>query len=105
MTRPFVRAYRYRLRPGAAEGCLTAWARGQEIDAPHVPMTSLHYRSAEDPAAWLEPTVLPDEESCRRGVELVQADPDHDAVWREVEAALAEPRVESESDKEVARFP
>ena len=105
MTRPFVKVYRYRVRQEAAEGCLQAWSRAQEIYARHVPMTSVHLRSADDPEAWLELNVFPDEESYRRGIELVNADPDHDAVWSEVEAALAGQSVTSESYEEVARFP
>jgi hypothetical protein len=105
VTRPFVKAYRYRLRPEAASACVNAWARAQAIYERHVPMTSVHLQSTEDPEVWLELNSFPDEEAYRRGIELVNADPDHDAVWREVEAALAEPRVESESFEEVARFP
>jgi hypothetical protein len=102
---PFVKAYRYRLKPDAVDGCLDAWRRAQEVYARHVPMTSIHYRSTEDPAQWLELNVFPDEEAYARGVERVNADPDHDEIWRLVEAALAEPRIESESYAEVARFP
>ena len=104
MTRPFVKAYRYRLRPDALEACLDAWRRAQEVYARHVPMTSIHYRSSDDPAVWLELNVFPDERSYVSGVERVNADPDHDEVWRLVEGALAEPRVESESYEEFVRF-
>jgi hypothetical protein len=102
--RPFVQVYRYRLRPDAVERCLEIWARAQEVYARHVPMTSLHLRSAEEPDVWLELNVFPDEDSYRRGIELVDADPDHDAVWREMEAELQD-GVEAESFEEVARFP
>ena len=87
MTTPFVKAYRYRLRPDGVDACLDAWRRAQEIYARHVPMTSVHLRSTDDPAAWLELNVFPDEQAYL------------------VEAALADPSVENESYEEVARFP
>ena len=105
MSRPFVKVYRYRLRPEAAERCLDAWRRAQEIYARHVPMTAFHLQSVDEPEAWLELNVFPDEESYRRGIELVNADPDHNALWREIESALLDGRVESESFEQAARLP
>jgi hypothetical protein len=76
------------------------------MNRPHVPMTSHDFRSAEDPQVWLELNVFPDESAYyRRGIELVDADPEHDAVWRELAAALLGSHVERESFEEVARFP
>ena len=105
MSRAYVKVYRYRLRPGAVERCQGLWARAQEIYARHVPMTSHHFQSAEDPEVWLELNIFPDEPSYRRGIELTEADPDHDAVWHALEGELLESHVESESFEEVARFP
>jgi hypothetical protein len=58
VSRPFVKAYRYRLREEAVERCRD-----------------------------------------------VSRDPDHEELWRAVESALLEPRVEERSFEEVARLP
>jgi hypothetical protein len=105
VSRPYVKVYRYRVRAEAVERCLEVWARAQRLNARHVPMTSVHLRSAEDPELWLELDTFPDEESYRRGIELVNADPEHEDVWRELEAALAAPAVEGEPYEELLRVP
>jgi hypothetical protein len=89
VSRPNVKVYRYRVRPESVERCLDVWA----------------LQSSDDSDGWLEPNVFPAESAFRRGVELVDAEPKHHAVWRDLASALLETHVERESSEEVARFP
>ena len=103
MSRPYVKVDRYRRRPEQVERCLGVGACAQRIYARHVPTTSVHLRSADGPELWLELETFPDEEAYRRGSDLVNPDPEHEQVWRDLEAALAGAVVEIGALEEVLR--
>ncbi len=84
----FVKVYRYRVRPEMTESYLDLQRRAARVYGSHMRFTSVHLRSTTDPASWVEVQWFEDEATFRKGMELVDADPEVRGLWQEFKGVL-----------------
>jgi len=84
----FVKVYRYRVRPEMTESYLDLQRRAARVYGSHMRFTSVHLQSTTDPVAWVEVQWFEDEAAFRKGMELVDADPEVRGLWNEFKGVL-----------------
>jgi hypothetical protein len=80
--------YRYRILPEKTEQCLAIQKRAGQIYDRHIRSRVVIIRSREDPRQWLEIHWYPNEETYRRGMNLINAEPEIDQLWQEFQETL-----------------
>lgn len=84
----FVKMYHYRILPGKTEQCLAIQQRAGRIYDKHIGYRVAILRSREDPKQWLEIHWYPNEETYRRGMDLINAEPEINRLWHEFQETL-----------------
>ena len=84
----FVKVYRYHVQHDKTEQYLAIQERAGQIYQKHVRYRAVHLRSQDDPGLWLEIHWYPNEETYRRSMDLINAEPAIKQLWLEFKATL-----------------
>jgi hypothetical protein len=84
----FVKVYSYRIRPARAKEFLRIQERAGHIYRKHVAYRAVHLQKRDDPCQWLEIQWYSDEAAYRRSMELINAEPEIERLWREFQTVL-----------------
>ncbi len=84
----FVKLYRYRVQPEKIKEYHVIQERAGQIYQKHVRYRAVYLRNQNDPGLWLEIHWYPDEETYRRSMDLINAEPEIKQLWREFQTTL-----------------
>ncbi|MFQ5820430.1 MAG: hypothetical protein ACE5I5_10625 [Candidatus Heimdallarchaeota archaeon] len=84
----FVKVYRYRIQPEKTKRFLAIQERAGKIYQKHIRHRVVILRSRKDLNLCLEVHWYPDEDTYRRGIDLINAEPMIDQLWEEFQATL-----------------
>ena len=84
----YVKVYSYRIQPGKVKDFLDIQERADRIYKKHATYRVVHLQKVDDPCQWLEIQWYQDEAAYRRGVDLVNAEPEIKQLWQEFQSLL-----------------
>lgn len=84
----FVKVYRYRVQSGKEEKLLSIQERANRVYSKHIPFRAVFLRKLRDPATWMEIHWYPDERIYRRGMDLVNSEPEISQLWEAFQGIL-----------------
>jgi hypothetical protein len=87
----FVKTYSYRVLPDNVPEMLAIQARTSQAYARQGLIRSTLLRDRQDPNRWLEIQSYADEASFKKGMEVVNADPEIAELWERFQATLGPP--------------
>ncbi len=84
----FVKVYRYHIQPDKIKEFLDIQERAGRIYKRHVSYRAVFLQSQDDPGLWLEIQWCGDENTYRKAVTAIDAEPEIKQLWREFQALL-----------------
>ena len=99
----FVKIYRYHIRPDKAKEFLDIQKRAGEIYRKHVSYRVVYLKSQKDPGTWLEIQWCAVEDTYRKAIDLINAEPGIKRLWQEFQAVLdpKDPKIQEEYYEQV----
>lgn len=84
----FVKVYRYRIQPASTKEFLHIQERADRIYKKHVAYRVIHLQMRDDPCQWLEIQWYQNEAEYRRSIDLINAEPEIQLLWKEFQTLL-----------------
>lgn len=84
----FVKVYSYRIKLSKTQEFLDIQERAKHIYEKHIAYRAVHLQKNDDPCRWLEIHWYPDEAVYRRSMDLINAEPEIEQLWKEFQALL-----------------
>jgi len=84
----YVKVYSYRIQPGKVKEFLDIQERAGRVYKKHAKYRVVLMQKVDDPCQWLEIQWYQDEAAYRRGVDLINAEPEIELLWQEFQMLL-----------------
>lgn len=84
----FVKIYRYHIQPDKTDEFIKVQERASKIYGKYMSYRSVYLRDREKPGLWLEIQWCRDEDTYRRAMDSINAEPEIERLWQEFQALL-----------------